>query len=48
LSSKISNEKQELVKNIKAELLEWKKDSGFTHPINLTLIPMDWQIEISI
>ena len=48
LSSKINEERTELIKSIKDELSEWKKDENFSHPINLTLIPMDWQIEISI
>ena len=37
-----------LVAEIKAKLVEWKAVSGFKHPINLTLIPMSWKIEIGI
>ena len=37
-----------LIGEIKSELSKWKKDSDFTHPINLTLIPMNWKIEIGI
>jgi hypothetical protein len=38
----------ELVKTIKLSLHEWKKEENFPHPINLTLIPMNWKIEIDI
>ncbi len=37
-----------LIAEIKAKLSGWKKESGFMHPINLTLIPMNWKIEIGI
>jgi len=37
-----------LIADIKARLAEWKKGSNFPHPINLTLIPMQWKIEIGI
>ncbi len=37
-----------LVKEIKSKLSEWKKKSSFNYLINLTLIPMDWKIEIGI
>lgn len=37
-----------LVANIKNEISAWKKKSGFSHLINLTLIPMTWKIEIGI
>lgn len=37
-----------LLHEIKAKLAEWKASAGFQHPINLTLIPMHWKIEIGI
>jgi len=37
-----------LIANIKNEILVWKKKNGFSHLINLTLIPMTWKIEIGI
>ena len=37
-----------LIGDIKSEVAKWKKGSGFPHPINLTLIPMQWKIEIGI
>jgi hypothetical protein len=38
----------ELFSEIKSNLSEWKKTNNFSHPINLTLIPMNWKIEIGI
>jgi len=37
-----------LITEIKSRLVEWKKEKNFGHPINLTLIPMQWKIEIGI
>lgn len=37
-----------LIKDIKERLSAWKKENNFPHPINLTLIPMNWKIEIGI
>ena len=44
---KIEN-RDELIKKIKVELQSWKKKKSFNHKINLTLIPMDWNIEIEV
>ena len=38
----------ELTDKIKSQLTTWKGNEGFKHPINLTVIPMDWRVEISI
>jgi hypothetical protein len=46
-ASKISN-KDKLIQDIKSKLLQWKKKNSFTIPINLTLIPMDWKVEVGI
>ena len=37
-----------LLEEIKSRLSSWKKKTSFKHPINLTLIPMQWKIEIGI
>ena len=37
-----------LVGDIKKKLSEWKVANNFAHPINLTLIPMNWKVEIGI
>lgn len=37
-----------LVANIKSQLAQWKKINSYKQPINLTLIPMQWNIEIGI
>ena len=37
-----------LTNQIKSHLSEWKSKNNFQYPINLTLIPMNWKIEIGI
>ena len=37
-----------IIGEIKSKLSDWKKKAVFRHPINLTLIPMSWKIEIGI
>lgn len=44
---KIKDE-QILLDNIKQKIAEWKNKNNFLHKINLTLIPMNWKIEIGI
>ncbi|MDE1869885.1 MAG: hypothetical protein KGH71_02760 [Candidatus Micrarchaeota archaeon] len=46
-ASKIRNV-EKLLKEIKEELGDWKKKSGFKHKINLTLWPVEWKFEIGI
>jgi len=46
-AAKIKDE-DALMDEIKTKLAEWKASTGFRHPINLTLIPMNWKIEIGI
>jgi len=41
-------ESDTLFDDIKTALKEWKNQSGFPHPMNLTLTPMHWQLEIGI
>lgn len=38
----------ELTESVKTKLSLWKKETSFNHPINLTLIPMNWKVEIDI
>jgi uncharacterized membrane protein len=37
-----------LTNEIKTKLSDWKKEQRFTHPINLTVIPMQWKVEVGI
>ena len=37
-----------LTGDIKNKIIEWKKETNFAYPINLTIIPMSWKIEIGI
>lgn len=37
-----------LVAKLKSQLSQWKQEHGFSHPINLTFVPMEWKIEIGI
>ncbi len=37
-----------LTQELKQALSTWKKEQNFTHPINMTFIPMNWKIEIDI
>jgi len=37
-----------LFKEISDNLKLWKKESNFNIPINLTIIPMNWKLEIGI
>lgn len=37
-----------LIKEIKEKLSAWKKEQSFPAPINLTLIPMHWKVEIDV
>lgn len=37
-----------LMANLKTAFVSWKKENNFSHPINMNLIPMNWNIEIDI
>ncbi len=37
-----------LFESLKSRIVDWKKASGFSHPINLTFIPMKWKIEVGL
>ncbi len=38
----------ELMKEVKTRILNWKKKNAFPHKINLTIVPMKWKFEIGI
>ena len=46
-ASKISDA-DALVAEIKSQLSTWKKENNFQQPVNLTLMPMEWKVEIAI
>lgn len=48
MSAKIMMEKENLSALIKQDLSQWKKDTSYPHLINMTLIPMEWTMEIGI
>ena len=48
LSKSISDKNNNLIQDVKSQLKAWKAESGFSHPINLTIIPMTWEMEIGI
>ncbi len=37
-----------LIGEFKTRIAEWKKKEKYPHPINLSLIPMPWKVEIGI
>lgn len=44
---KIANA-DDLLSQFKTQLSDWKKESGFQYPINITLTPMPWKFETGI
>lgn len=46
-ANKIADQ-DKLFSDIKSKLVGWKSENNFRHPINLTLIPMQWKVEIGI
>jgi hypothetical protein len=48
MSAHIIADQDALIADIKTKLLAWKQEQHFPHLINLTLIPMNWKIEIGI
>lgn len=42
------NDLNELTDKIKSELSSWKTENNFKHKINMSVIPMNWKIEIDI
>ncbi len=39
---------EELTNRLKTEFHDWKDETQYPHPINLTLIPMSWKVEIDV
>jgi hypothetical protein len=37
-----------LAKKMREGLVQWKRQTNFPHPINLTLIPIAWKLELDI
>ena len=48
LSGHKIKDRDKLTADLKEGFIKWRKDNNFSHPINMTLIPMDWKIEIGI
>jgi hypothetical protein len=48
LSEHMIEDIDQLVETLKANLHQWKEDKSFPWPINLSFIPMKWQIEIDV
>ncbi|KND47094.1 MAG: hypothetical protein AB199_01540 [Parcubacteria bacterium C7867-004] len=48
MSAHLATDVDALMEEIKKRLSAWKAEVGFTTPINLTIIPMQWKIEIGI
>ncbi len=48
LSKHIAEGKPDLLTDVKNKLTDWKEREGFHYPINLTIIPMVWSMEIGI
>ncbi len=42
------NDLENLFNDIKLGISNWKKETNFQFPINLTIIPIDWKFEIGI
>lgn len=42
------NNLDELMGQVKGRVVEWKVQNNFTIPINLTIIPMRWKVEVGI
>lgn len=48
LSAQKIKDVDNLFQRIKVRLSQWRKESSFPQPINLTLIPMQWKFEVGI
>jgi hypothetical protein len=48
LSAQKIKDVDKLFQEIKERLSAWKKETNFEHPINFTLMPMQWKFEIDI
>lgn len=48
LSASKIEDVDKLFNEIKKQLSDWKKDTQFKYPINLTLMPMQWKFDVDI
>ena len=48
MTAKKIADRKELIGEIKRKIVDWKLKNNFQTTINLTLIPMEWNIEIGI
>ncbi|MEM6811575.1 MAG: hypothetical protein AAF549_03815 [Pseudomonadota bacterium] len=48
MSAHIMEKNDQLMAQIKTDIQKWKSETNFDIPINLTLTPMNWQLEIGI
>lgn len=48
LSAHKITDAEALTKELRMAFSEWKQNENFSHIINMTLIPMQWNIEIGI
>ncbi len=48
ITDKAITDETVLMNEIKVGIKKWKEQNNFIHPINLTLIPMNWKFEIGI
>ncbi len=46
-ASKIAD-KDTLFRDIKARFVSWKQEAGFSHPVTITLTPMEWIFETGL
>ena len=42
------NKRKNFTENLKNGIVEWKKQNNFEHKVNLTIIPMDWELALDI
>lgn len=48
MSASIVTNKEELFNKMKGGVVQWKQESGFEKPINITLTPVDWKFEVEL
>ena len=48
MSAWVFEKNDDIMWEIKKKIVKWKFTSGFETPINLTIIPMNWKMEIWI
>ena len=41
-------DQDELIKSFADKLHAWKEEASYSHPINLTLVPMHWKLKIDV